>query len=369
MSHSFTAAIRRAKRLLHPATLTRKTRSVQYALAGLMVTAAMAPLGALTPKKSNGPKAATASGVMPGAVARLTRLARGRNAATPRIPDGARYLARTHRSAAGSRSYKLYLPASHPKRPRGLIVMLHGCNQTPDDFAAGTHMNALAEKHGLAIAYPAQTRGQNAGGCWNWFRPAHQKRGAGEPAVLASLARRLARELSLGRDGVFVAGLSAGGAMAAILADVYPDVFGAAGVHSGLARGSASTVASAMSAMRRGGSSPDTLETAQTPPKPVRRIVFQGDTDGTVHLSNSARIVAAALGDAAVASRVSTRSVRGRRYARSDFTGSDGTVLLELWVLEGGGHAWSGGRAAGSYTDTKGPDASAQMIRFFLEQP
>ena len=114
--------------------------------------------------------------------------------------------------------------------------MLHGCNQTPDDFAVGTHMNAMAEKHGLAVAHPAQTRHHNAASCWNWFKPVNQLRGAGEPEILASLARKLMKEFSLTRDGVFVAGLSAGGAMAAILADVYPDIFSAVGVHSGLAR-------------------------------------------------------------------------------------------------------------------------------------
>lgn len=377
MTRSFTSALRRANRLMRPANLTRATRSIQTAMAGLMVTSALAPLTALTPQKAKprkggAPKVGRTLGTVLGHLRMAQTLMPGakpgssRRGPAPRIPTGAQYLTRLHSGTAGSRSYKLYLPASQPRRPKGLIVMLHGCNQTPDDFAAGTHMNALAEKHGLAIAYPAQTVGQNRASCWNWFKPGNQARGAGEPAILASLTRKLAKELGLGRDAVFVAGLSAGGAMAAILADVYPDVFSAAGVHSGLARGAARDVVSAMSAMRSGGASDGTAAGVVVRSDPVRRIVFQGDTDSTVHPSNAAVIVAAAMGTAAVPARVGKRSVRGRGYVRSDFEGADGLVLLELWMVEGTGHAWSGGRTAGSYTDNKGPDASAQMIRFFL---
>jgi len=231
-----------------------------------------------------------AQSLMPG-----VNLGATRREVSPRIPKDAQYLARKHRSAAGSRGYKLYLPASQPKRPKGLILMLHGCNQSPDDFAVGTHMNAQAEKHGLAIAYADQTGGHNAASCWNWFKPGNQVRGTGEPAILAALARKLMKEFGLGREAVFVAGLSAGGAMAAILADVYPDVFSAAGVHSGLARGAARDVVSAMSAMRSGGASEGAATTVATPSAPVRRIIFHGDTDSTVHPSNASMIVAAAV--------------------------------------------------------------------------
>jgi poly(3-hydroxybutyrate) depolymerase len=176
----------------------------------------------------------------------------------------------------------------------------------------------------------------------------------------------LASSSPLGRDAVFVAGLSASGAMAAILADVYPDIFSAAGMHSGLTRGAASNVISAMSAMRNGGLPESIAPTLAMLSLPVRRIVFQGDADSTVHPSNAAMIVAAAVGGDAVPTKIGKRTVRGRGYARSDFAGSDGAVLLELWMIEGSGHAWSGGHAAGSFTDNKGPDASAQMIRFFM---
>lgn len=373
MTRSFAAALRRANRLMRPAKLGKTGRSIQKTMTGLMVKSAMA---ALTPKPAKARKAAVPkAGRSLGVVLKQLRAAQSLmpgaagQAVAPRIPKGAQYLTRVHRSAAGSRSYKLYLPASHPKRPKGLILMLHGCNQTPDDFAIGTHMNTMAEKHGLAIAYPAQGRPDNPVSCWNWFKPGNQGRGAGEPAILASLTRKLMKDLGLGRDAVFVAGLSAGGAMAAILADVYPDVFSAAGIHSGLARGAARDARSAVAAMRRGGAPEGAAPPVIPRARPVRRIVFQGDADSTVHPSNAALIVAAAVGPDATPGKISKRSVRGRGYARRDFAGPDGGVLLELWMLEGAGHAWSGGRAAGSYTDSKGPDATAQMIRFFLQKP
>ncbi|WP_086467091.1 extracellular catalytic domain type 1 short-chain-length polyhydroxyalkanoate depolymerase [Oceanibaculum nanhaiense] len=391
MSRSFTATMLRAIRLMRARKQTKTARELNKVMAGFMAPSVLAALK-LKPAKSRKaapPKAGQALGtvlkqlsvaqsLMSGAATPATR------ETMPGIPKGGQYLARTHRSAAGSRDYKLYLPASQPKRPKGLILMLHGCSQTPDDFAAGTHMNALAEKHDLCVAYPAQIRGHNAASCWNWFSPRHQIRGAGEPAILASLTRKLMKELGLGRDAVFVAGLSAGGAMAMILADLYPDIYSAAGIHSGLARGSARDLISAMSVMRHGkatnggatkgsatnGGGPivaahSLLTLPALPALPVRLIIFQGTADSTVHPANAAMIVDAAVGGDAVPTKIGKRSVGGRGYARSDYAGPDGATLIELWMIEGAGHAWSGGRAAGSYTDRTGPDASAHMIRFF----
>jgi len=378
MARSLAASMRRMNRLMRPAKVPKATRSFQKAMTGIMVKSALAPIAALKPKPVKARKSAPPEpGRGLGAVlkqlnnARMTAPASGRSAeraTPPRIPEGARYLDRTHRSAAGSRSYRLYLPSglAKSKRPKGLVVMLHGCSQSPDDFAKGTHMNALAEKHCLAIAYPAQTGNHNAAACWNWFKPGDQQRGAGEPAILASLARKLMKEFGLERDGVFVAGLSAGGAMAVILADVYPEIFAAAGVHSGLARGAASNVMTALSAMRKGGASQALAPAITGRTSPVRRIIFHGDADSTVHPSNAPLIVAAAMGGAVAPARTDKRAVRGRGYTRSAYAEPDGAVVVELWMIEGAGHAWSGGRAAGSYTDSKGPDASAEMIRFFM---
>lgn len=359
MKTSFSKTLRRAKRLMRLSKPPKTLRKIRKTMTAAIVKPARAltvnPLAKTTrPGKSARPRAVGTSRAV---------------APAPRIPDGAQYLARKHRSAAGSRDYKLYVPASNPKRPVGLILMLHGCNQGADDFALGTHMNAPAEKHGLVIAYPAQTARHNAGSCWNWFKPAHQQRGAGEPALLASLTRKLMREFGLDRDAVFVAGLSAGGGMASILADVYPDIFSAAGIHSGLARGTARNVVSAMRVMRKGGGTPACAPTFAAPGSRVRRIVFQGDADRTVHPSNADTIIAAVLGRDAVPAKIGKRTVQGRGYTRSDYAGPDGAALVELWMIEDAGHAWSGGRKAGSYTDSTGPDASAQMVRFFLAKP
>lgn len=376
MTRSLTAALRRASRLMQPAGRTKATRSFQKAMTSL-IAVSLSPLtdtGSTTAKARKAKAPRTGGGLS--AVFKQLRAAQSflpdglqvapRRKVSPRIPAGARYLTRQHRSAKGSRSYKLYLPASQPRKPKGILLMLHGCGQDPDDFAVGTHMNAQAEKHGLAVVYPAQSGTSNMGGCWNWFQPAHQGRGRGEPAILASLVRKLMKEYGLGRDAVFVAGLSAGGAMAAILADVYPDVFAAAGVHSGLARGSASDLVSAMSVMRDGGAAQRQGAGLAVQTDVVRRIVFHGDADATIHRSNALRIVTAAIGGDARPTRTTSRSIAGRGYSKSEYAGADGEVVLELWLVEGAGHAWSGGRAGGSFTDRKGPDASAQMIRFFL---
>ena len=379
MPHSLVALMRRTRLLLDPLGHAKALREVQEAVAITMVTAAYAPLNVFNAKLASQRKArkravgrtlgVAMNQVRAGqALMPVTLVSKGRSHAVPTIPEGAQYLARRCRCVAGARRYKLYLPASQPKKPQGLIVMLHGCHQSPDDFAVGTHMNQLAEKHGLAIAYPQQTRRNNAALCWNWFRPEDQTRGSGEPAILAALTRKLVRELRIRRDRTFVVGLSAGGAMAAIMIDQYPDLFAGAGIHSGLARGAAEDVISAMSSMRGGGSGDDTTATLQIS-APVRRIVFQGDNDSTVHPSNAANIVTAVLGEGATPLRVVNGSVRGRGYTRSTYAHSAGVGTLELWIVAGAGHAWSGGKKAGSYTDTTGPDASAQMVRFFLAKP
>lgn len=373
MTRSFAAAMRRATKLMRPVRAKKQARTIQKTMTSVMVKAMLSGLPGQAPQKTGASKPAVrkARGVKSaGSLGAVVALLQG---AKPRKKPAGTVAAKTaadlepvrsHSSAGVSRSYRLYRPKTGAK-PRGLLVMLHGCGQTIDDFAIGTGMNRHADKHGLIVVYVAQTAADNAAACWNWFRPDNQTRGGGEPALLASLARKLSREHGLNRDQVFVAGLSAGGAMAAILADVYPDVFSAAGIHSGLARGAARDVMSAMSAMRSGGT-----PSATAPMHPgyvARRIIFHGTKDSTVHPSNAASLVAGAIGHSATPQRVTRRQVRGRGYARSTFTDPDGRVTLELWTVDGTGHAWSGGKSAGSYTDASGPDASVQMIRFFLE--
>lgn len=294
----------------------------------------------------------------------------GRQAkASVEIPVGAAFETRSFSCQAGTRTYKLYRPASLSGAPNGIIVMLHGCKQDPDDFAVGTGMNALAEEHGLIVVYPGQTSGHNASSCWNWFRPGDQMRDRGEPAILAGLTQEIAREFGVGRDRTFVAGLSAGGAMAAIMGETYPDTFAAIGVHSGLAHGSANDVVSAFAAMRGdAGRTPTVSRNSASATPPVRTIVFQGRADHTVHASNAERIMTMATSrmESHVPEASDGRSSDGRSFERKVVKDGAGRIVAECWMIDGAGHAWSGGDAKGSYADPKGPDASREMIRFFL---
>ena len=279
---------------------------------------------------------------------------------------------RRHGGPAGTRAYKLYVPAAAPSRPMPLVVMLHGCKQNPDDFATGTRMNALAERHGFLVAYPAQSANANGSNCWNWFRPADQARDGGEPEVLAGIVGDVIAAESVDAERVFVAGLSAGAAMAVILGHTHPEVFKAVGAHSGLPRGAAHNVGSAFAAMH---GSYSFTKAAAVPAAPVRvpTIVFQGDQDSTVVAANAAAIVdqAAAAGGAKAqlhATKPAHARVNGREYTRTFHADAAGRTRVEFWLLHGAGHAWSGGDAAGSYTDASGPDASDEMVRFFLAQ-
>ncbi len=278
------------------------------------------------------------------------------------VPKGAQYLSLTYRSAQGSRGYRLYIPAKRSAAPMPLIIMLHGCTQTPEDFAVGTGMNALAEEFGCLIAYPAQPSGANAQKCWNWYRPEDQMRDRGEPALIAGLTRTILSDHNADPARTYIAGLSAGGAAAVVMAIAYPDIFSAVGVHSGLPAGSARDIPSAFSAMHSGSKG--------KPHKTfVPTIVFHGLADSTVHPDNGTAVMSQAL-NAMPGLHVMTRqgvAEGGHRYRATAHHTADGRSLAEHWQIEGAGHAWAGGDPAGSYTDPKGPDASRQMIRFFLQ--
>lgn len=276
-------------------------------------------------------------------------------------PCAGQFIAGSHTDAAGTREYKLYVPPGARGRPLPLIVMLHGCTQDPDDFAAGTGMNDAARAGGFFVLYPAQAQNANASRCWNWFKHNHQGRGRGEPALLAAMTHVVIKRYGIDARRVYVAGLSAGGAMAAILGDAYPDLFAAVGVHSGLPTGSARDVKSAFAAMKRGSAA---VPAGQAPPT----IVFHGDQDAVVHPVNGEKVVASCAGAAGALSE-RARSGNGRAYTRRIYRDAGGRVVAEHWTVHGAGHAWSGGRSQGSYTDATGPDATAQMLRFFLEHP
>ncbi len=285
----------------------------------------------------------------------------------PPLPDGARFDVATYSCAAGQRDYRLYVPKSAAEQPTGLIMMLHGCTQTPEDFAVGTGMNSIADQQGLIIVYPAQSRSANMQSCWNWFGPNDQMRDRGEPAILAGLAQDLAKNHNVRAQAVFVAGLSAGAAMAVILGRTYPDVFMAVGAHSGLPFKSASDVPSAFTAMRGVPNQP--TGAAPSIDTSTRTIVIHGTADATVNLSNGHRIATEARvsDNASETELVDTGHVKGRGFKRTSVVSHTGRSNLELWEVTGLGHAWSGGSTAGSYADPQGPDASAEMVRFFLQ--
>ena len=280
----------------------------------------------------------------------------------PDLPPGAKFLSKSHKSPHGQRTYRLYIPAKTSASPMPLIVMLHGCTQTAEDFAIGTGMNTVAEEFGCMVAYPTQPSGANAQKCWNWFRPEDQARDRGEPALVAGIVGDILRDHPVDPARVYIAGLSAGAAAAVIVASAYPEMFSAVGAHSGLAAGSARDVPSAFAAMRSGAA-------GKAHSTAVPTIVFQGKADTTVHPQNGHAVIAQAVQSMAGLRKISVveASSSGRKVHRSAHQDEAGRTMAELWEIEGAGHAWAGGNAQGSYTDPKGPDASRQMVRFFLQ--
>lgn len=280
------------------------------------------------------------------------------------------FVGRSLSVAAGSRDYKLFIPSA-PQEGAPLVVMLHGCTQNPDDFAAGTGMNALAERAGIFVAYPAQSRSAHPQKCWKWYDPGDQGRETGEPAIVAAITRAVMAEFPIDPGQVYIAGMSAGGAAALNIAHAYPDLYAAVGVHSGLAAGCARDLGSALVAMQVGapglGTGPHFG--AAVTPKRIPTIVFHGSDDNTVSVRNADQILAQAETSGLTASAESFEGTDarfgGHAFTRTRYTDRAGCVVLEDWRIRGAGHAWSGGRPEGSYTDPEGPDASRAMLDFF----
>ncbi|QJQ97022.1 PHB depolymerase family esterase [Halomonas sp. PA5] len=316
------------------------------------------------------------------------------------------FLSGSFKNHAGSRDYKLYIPSAYHGQSLPLVVMLHGCTQNPDDFALGTGMNTLAEAQPCFVLYPAQPASANSSKCWNWFKASDQQRDHGEPAILAGMTRHIVESHQLDERRIYVAGLSAGGAMATTLAMTYPDLYAAVGIHSGLPHAAAHDLPSALAAMQGGagtrshvnvpgmkmsgmhrsgmaGSGINSQEagtrrsnfgqqgSGSASKGKIPAVIFHGDRDSTVHPCNGQRVAAQYVDPDAVSQTREERGqvANGHGYTRTLHHDASDHVLMEQWTIHGAGHAWAGGSARGSYTDPKGPDASKEMLRFFLAHP
>ena len=385
MNDTLQQLMQEATRLTRSGQLSEATAAIQRALRGSVTPPGGAQTQSARPDDNSGGNAS--SQVLEGCVFEIDTAA-GDAAVRTDVPSRpapaplseaatpGRFSSGSHTHASLTRRYKLYLPPNAAGAAMPLVVMLHGCTQNADDFAAGTDMNERARAQGFAVLYPEQSGDANPSRCWNWFKHNHQRRDSGEPGLIANLTRAVVAEHGLDARRVYIAGLSAGGAMAAIVAAVYPDIFAAAGVHSGLPCGAASNVSEALAVMNTGapsvgGAAMKPARAAPAQGAAVPTIVFHGDQDRTVHPRNGELLVKATLSVTDAPAPVVEKGIspRGQRYTRSLHLDGQGRSVAEHWLLHGAGHAWSGGRAEGSYTDASGADASGEMLRFFFEHP
>ena len=363
MYRIFQGVMARTIKLTRPRKLMSTALAMQKAAMKSLIPArkkkAAATIAAPLPARSRAPLGETVRRIGAGGMPARKPM----KAVKTALPPGATFKAGQFAVPEGKRAYKLYRPAlaAQAGKAMPLVVMLHGCTQTPDDFATGTGMNRLADELGFLVVYPAQNAVANGKKCWNWFQPSDQMRDAGEPELIAGITRQVMRGNNVDPSRVYVAGLSAGGAAAAIIASAYPDIFAAAGVHSGLPIGAAQNAVVALMVMQAGS-----LGVRQSVPMPT--IIFHGDADTTVHPSNGRAIADRA---AATFSDLSQVVKNGRtdaqKYTRTSHRAGNRKSFCEHWVIEGAGHAWSGGNPAGSFAEASGPDASREMLRFFLQ--
>lgn len=311
----------------------------------------------------------------------------GAGAAVRALPQNStrragRFIDGSYENRAGKRGYKLYIPGGYTGQPVPLIVMLHGCVQSADDLARGTRMNALAEEHTLLVAYPKQTLAPNRLNCWNWFNPEDQQREQGEPSIIAGLTRQIMSEYAVDPKRVYVAGISAGAAMSVVLGATYPDLYAAVGVHSGVEYAAAHNLMSAMKAAMSGGPDPRRNDlwpdgSSGRAGRFVPLILFHGDKDHVANRINAEQIItqwAWAHDHTGNSSGLTSQAMKarvpgGRSFTRTIYYGPHGRGVMEKWIIHEAGHAWAGGDGQVMFMDPLGPNASAEMVRFFLEHP
>jgi len=288
-----------------------------------------------------------------------------------------RFLTREITTSAGTRKYKIYIPSRYDSaQSYPLVVMLHGCTQDADNIARGTRLNDLAEDRNVLVAYPEQPVSANLMKCWNWYEPGNQKRDTGEPSIIAELTRAILQEYSIDHLRIYVGGVSAGAAMALAVAYAYPELYTAVGTHSGIALGAATSIVEGMGAMQRGA--PPATQLPQIAKslmgargRFIPAIVFQGGSDRVVNSANARNIVDQHIGTHSnpaameLSCEVKGTSEGGYHFTRAIY--GKGDTVVEAWVVDELGHAWSGGSNAGTFTDAKGPDAMREMLRFFLD--
>ena len=365
-----------ATRLTRAGRLEEATALIQRTLGGGISPGAFAPPGQRA-ARNTAPIALP--GALAGGVSPVIEREPARDAGRVRAPEApstaGRFVAGSFTNGAGTRAYRLYVPSGAVGQAMPLVVMLHGCTQNAEDLAAGTRMNELAESGGLLVVYPEQSAKANGQRCWNWFKAEDQRREVGEPSIIAGITRQVAATQPVDTRRIYVAGMSAGGAMAVVMGATYPDLYAAVGVHSGLAYGAAHDMPSAFIAMKQGAPDPAQGKTqaahegeAVDLSRAVPTIVFHGDRDGTVNPRNGEQVLHQWAGGSARATVRRGQVSGGRAYTRSVYRrDAGGRAVAERWIVHGAGHAWSGGSRRGSYTDPHGPDASAEMVRFFME--
>ena len=286
-----------------------------------------------------------------------------------------------------SREYLVYVPRAYGGwRRRPLLVLLHGCRQTPEDFAAATRIAALADSNGWLVLLPRQSSKANAWTCWNWFDKATSA-GRGEAAIVVAQIRAVQRAYRVHPRRIFVAGMSAGGCLAAVLGLRHPKLFAGVAAHSAVACGAASGPMAAMQVLAHGADTAveqigaTARDAASRRALPVPLLVVHGGDDHVVSLRNARQLVRQYLvfngrldpkemapDELPPPDREITQQLSPGRTATTIEYRDGARTLVRMVRVDGLGHAWSGGDATFPYNDPLPPDATALLGAFVADQ-